>query len=484
MKKIAEDKKVRVRFAPSPTGFLHIGGARTALVNYLFAKSQKGKFVLRIEDTDRKRLVENSVGDITDSLKWLSLGWDEGPYRQSERLGLYEEHAEMLVKTEKAYYCFCTPARLDILKKTQTAQGKTALRYDGRCRHLTPEQIAHLKKSNKKHVIRFKMPQMGRVRTNDLIRGVIEFDTRNLDDFILLKSDGYPTYHLANVVDDHFMRITHVIRGDEWISSVPKHTLLYEAFGWGSPKFVHLPVILSPSGGKLSKREGDVSIKDFRARGYLPEALINFIVLLGWNPGDDREIFGLNDLVKEFSMERVGKSSGVFDSAKLNYLNGYYIRKKTGEDLLRVLRDFNPQVSGAASETYLLKVIGVVKDRLVTLSDFPKLTSYFFNAPEYSPKILIFKKSDKTRTLHGLKAALSSLAGAPEKIWSGERLGALLAEVVRKNGLSNGDVFWPVRAALSGSETSPSPNELLFVLGKRESSSRIEKAISVLENRK
>lgn len=482
MKKVVQDKKVRVRFAPSPTGFLHIGGARTALVNYLFAKSQKGEFILRIEDTDRKRLVKGSVEDIKKSLRWLSIEWDEGHYYQSERLELYKEHAGKLVEAGKAYYCFCTPARLDILKRTQTAQGKTALRYDGRCQHLSPEQISHLKESGKKYIIRFKISQAGKIKTNDLIRGVIEFDTRNLDDFILLKSDGYPTYHLANVVDDHFMRITHVIRGDEWISSVPKHTLLYEALGWDNPKFVHLPVILSSSGGKLSKREGDVSVKDFRAKGYLPEALINFIVLLGWNPGDDREIFSLDDLVKEFSMERVGKSSGVFDIDKLNYFNGYYIRKKTGEELLKALKDFDPQMLKAASKPYLLDVIGVVKDRLVTLGDFPKLTPYFFNAPEYNPEILVFKKSDKARTLRGLRVTLSNLAGTPEGVWSEEHLNALLAEVVQKDGLSNGDVFWPVRAALSGLEASPSPSELLFVLGKKESLSRIEKAINVLEN--
>lgn len=484
MKKAAENKKVRVRFAPSPTGFLHIGGARTALVNYLFAKSQRGKFVLRIEDTDRKRLVENSVEDIKDSLRWLSLKWNEGPYYQSERLGLYKEYAKRLVKTGKAYCCFCTPARLNILKKTQTAQGKTALRYDGRCRHFTPEQIAHLKKFNKKHVIRFKMPQIGKIRTNDLIRGVIEFDARNLDDFILLKSDGYPTYHLANVVDDHFMRITHVIRGDEWISSVPKHTLLYEAFGWDSPKFVHLPVILSPSGGKLSKREGDVSVKDFRAKGYLPEALINFIVFLGWNPGDDREIFSLNDLVKEFSMRRVGKSSGAFDIDKLNYFNGYYIRKKTEEELLEALKVFNPKISKLASDDFLLKVIKIEKDRMTTLNDFFELTYYFFSVPKYDPNILIFKKSNSDKALAGLRASFSCLADLSESKWSEDSLNIILAEVVKKNNLSNGDVFWPIRAALSGLEASPSPVELLSVLGKKESLKRIKKAIGFLIKKK
>lgn len=486
-RKTNKKKKVRVRFAPSPTGFLHIGGARTALVNYLFAKSKKGSFILRIDDTDRDRLVRNSVNDIMESLQWLSLKWDEGPkidgsfapYYQSKRLDLYRKYIDKLVKEGKAYCCFCSPARLEVLKRTQIARGRTTTKYDGRCRNLTPKEVTDLKRAKKKYVIRFKAPKRERVRFSDLLKGTIEF-SREMDDFVLLKSDGYPTYHLASVVDDHLMKITHIIRGDEWVSSTPKHILLYDAFGWKHPYFVHLPAILSPRGGKLSKREGTVSIKDFREKGYLPEAIINFIIFLGWNPGTEEEIFSLEELVERFSIGRMGASPSIFDTAKLNYLNGYYIRNKTEKDLLKILKKFNPDISKLAPDSYLLKVIEIEKDRMITLNDFFKLTSYFFKTPKYDPSILIFKKSNSAKTLAGLKASFSHLTDVPESKWSGDYLNAILTKIVKENSLSNGDVFWPIRTALSGLEASPSPAELLFVLGKKESLKRIKKAISFL----
>lgn len=489
--KINKEKKIRVRFAPSPTGFLHIGGARTALVNYLFAKSKKGDFILRIDDTDRDRLVKNSVSDIMESLKWLLLDWDEGPkvggfykpYYQSKRLSLYKKYVDKLIKEENAYCCFCSQARLEILKKTQIAQGRAATKYDGRCRNLTLEQIADLKKSQKKYVVRFKAPKQKEIIFNDLLKGSVKFK-KKIDDFVLLRSDGYPTYHLASVVDDHLMKITHIIRGEEWVSSTPKHILLYDAFKWEHPYFVHLPSILSPQGGKLSKREGAVSIKDFRKKGYLPEAIINFIIFLGWNPGTKEEIFSLKELIERFSIKRMGISPSVFDITKLNYLNGYYIRNKTKKELLEILKNFNPKISKLASDDYLLKIVKIEKNRMVTLNDFIGLTQYFFKALRYDPNMLIFKKSDSDKTLIGLKTSLSRLTGLSETEWSEDFLNKVLTEIVEGNNLSNGDVFWPIRVALSGLEASPSPAELLFTLGKKESLKRIKKAINFLTNKK
>ncbi len=493
MEKIKINKKndIRVRFAPSPTGFLHIGGARTALVNYLFTKSKKGTFILRIDDTDRNRLVKNSVNDIMKSLKWLSLNWNEGPeiggsfkpYYQSERLSLYKKYINKLIEKEKAYHCFCSPARLETLKKNQLAQGRLATRYDRQCRSLTPKQIADFKKSQKKYVIRFKAPKEKEIKFNDLLKGPIKFKER-LDDFVLLKSDGYPTYHLASVIDDYLMKITHIIRGDEWVPSTPKHISLYDAFGWEHPYFIHLPAILSPQGGKLSKREGAVSVRDFREKGYLPEAIINFIIFLGWNPGTKEEIFSLKELIERFSIKRMGSSPGIFDITKLNYLNGYYIRNKTEKELLKTLKNFDPKISNLASDIFLLKVIKIEKERMVTLNDFTELTHYFFNIPKYDPNILIFKKSNLNKTLIGLEDFLSHLVNLFESKWTEDFLNEILIEIVKKNNLSNGDVFWPIRTALSGLEASPSPAELLFVLGKEESIKRIEKAIGFLINKK
>lgn len=490
MVKTIKNKKIRVRFAPSPTGFLHIGGARTALINYLFAKSMKGDFILRIDDTDVDRFVKNSVDDIIRSLKWLSINWNEGPkvggpfapYYQSKRLHIYNKYADELVKKGRAYYCFCTPARLEILKRTQIAQGIVATKYDGRCRNLTEREVKNLKKSKKYYVIRFKTPNKEKVEFRDLLKGPIEFQNI-INDFIILRTDGYPTYHLASVIDDHLMEITHIIRGDEWVSSTPKHVLIYEAFGWDCPYFVHLPTILSIKGGKLSKREGAVGIKEFREKGYLPEAIINFIIFLGWNPGTNEEIFSLEELTKLFSMEKLGNSPGIFDINKLNYLNGYYIRKKTDEELLKILKDFSPETSKLSPDSYLLKAIKVVKSRMVTLNDFFELTPWCFGTSKYDVNILIFKKSNNQKTLAGLTVSLAAINELPELEWSEDNINKLLIDVVQKNNLSNGDVFWPIRAALSGLEASPSPAELMLILGKKESLERIKKAINLLNNK-
>jgi len=311
---------VRVRFAPSPTGYLHVGGLRTALFNFLFARHSGGKFILRIEDTDRARYVEGAVDNLINTLRWAGLDYDEGPsaggelgpYVQSERLEIYDEHVRILLESGAAYRCFCSPERLETMRKEQEKK-KLQPKYDRTCLRLSPKEIEDNLTANKPFVVRMKVPDDATIRFSDIVRGEVEFSTERVDDQVLLKSDGYPTYHLANVVDDHLMKISHVIRGEEWLPSTPKHVLLYEAFGWEMPVFAHLPLLLNPDRSKLSKRQGDVAVEDYRDKGYLKEALVNFVALLGWNPGDAREIFSLKELEKEFSLDKVNKSGAVFN---------------------------------------------------------------------------------------------------------------------------------------------------------------------------
>jgi glutamyl-tRNA synthetase len=335
------DTEVRVRFAPSPTGYLHIGGARTALYNWLLARHYGGKFILRIEDTDRNRYVPDALTDIMASLRWLGMDWDEGPeaggdygpYLQSERLELYQKYAEQLISEGKAYRCFCTAERLDQLRKEQEA-AKQSSGYDRHCLNLTAEERRELESSGARSVVRFKIPP-GRTLVYDQLRGELDFDNKTIDDFVLLKSDGFPTYHLANIIDDHLMKITHVMRGDEWLVSTPRHILLYQAFGWEPPKFAHLPIFLAPGGGKLSKRHGATSVKEYRDKGYLPEAVINFLLLLGWNPGTDQEMFSLEEAAKSFTLERINVSPVAFSTEKLDWFNGVYIRSLSTDDLAK-----------------------------------------------------------------------------------------------------------------------------------------------------
>ncbi len=340
------NKEVRVRFAPSPTGFLHVGGLRTALYNYLFAKKNNGKFVLRIEDTDQSRFVEGAVEKLVDSLKWVGLNYDEGPniegnyspYFQSKRLEIYQNYIKELINKKKAYYCFCTPERLTALREEQQRQKLPQAKYDKHCLHLSDEEIIEKLQNNAPHVIRLNVEPNQIVRFNDHVRGTVEFNTDNIDDQVLIKSDGYPTYHLANVIDDHLMEISHVIRGEEWLSSTPKHVLMYKFFEWDLPEFAHLPLLLNPDKSKLSKRQGDVAVEDYRDKGYLKEALINFVALLGWNFGDDQEYYLLNEMIEKFSLERVNKAGAVFNIEKLDWLNGLHIRNKSNEEILPLFK--------------------------------------------------------------------------------------------------------------------------------------------------
>ncbi|MEO5956551.1 MAG: glutamate--tRNA ligase, partial [Nitrospiraceae bacterium] len=334
---------VRVRFAPSPTGFVHVGSLRTALYNFLFARHHGGVHILRVEDTDRTRYVEGAVENLLRTMEWVGITFDEGPmqggeygpYTQSERTEMYRNYSDELIKNGKAYSCFCTAERLDEVRKQMQASGQPPM-YDRHCRNLTEEEVEVKKEAGIPHVVRLRIPLGETVTFNDLVRGDVSFDSKTIDDQVLLKSDGFPTYHLANVIDDYKMKITHVIRGEEWLSSTPKHVLLYRAFGWedSMPKFAHLPLLLNPDRSKLSKRQGDVAVEDFREKGYLPDALINFVALLGWNPSATEEIYSMEELIKTFDLEKVNKAGAVFGKEKLDWMNAEYIRKKTPDELL------------------------------------------------------------------------------------------------------------------------------------------------------
>ncbi|MBI2448207.1 glutamate--tRNA ligase [Candidatus Microgenomates bacterium] len=468
---------VRTRFAPSPTGELHIGGARTALYAYLFAKKNDGYFLVRIEDTDQSRLVKDSDLRILEVLEWLGLNWAEDPIYQSSRTSLYKEYARQLLEKGHAYFCFCSADRLEKLRLEQTKK-KQPIGYDRFCRNLKGEEILSKLKNNEPHIIRMKIPLGEKISFDDMIRGRVEFNTNNIDDQVLIKSDGFPTYHLASVVDDYESGITHILRGEEWLSSTPKHLLLYKFFGWHPPVIAHLPNIVGKDKKKLSKREGDVSVEKFKKDGYLPEAIINFIAFLGWSPNDEREFFTLKELSREFIPEKIHKNPAILDLDKLQYINSYYIRKMNEDILIDLLRDFSKIDIDSYDKEFIGKILKVTRDRMRTLKDFDLLTNYFFASPKVKKDILKFPKSFWPETIKGISAARDNLAKAPESSW--KSLGILediLKRTVEAENLKNGDVFWPVRYALSGEEKSPSPAELLWVLGREEGLKRIKKAL-------
>ena len=483
--------KVRTRFAPSPTGYLHIGGLRTALFNYLFALQNKGDFILRIEDTDQQRQVAGATDKLITTLQSVGLQPTEGliavkeekgkhkPYIQSQRLEMYQEAVNKLIKNKSAYYCFCSTERLEELRKEQQGN-KQVPRYDGHCRELSEEVIKRQLSHKVPHVVRFRIPDNQNVEVNDLIHGKITVNSKDLDDFVLLKSDGYPTYHLANIVDDNDMQITHVIRGEEWLPSLPKHVLLYQAFGFDLPTFVHLPLLLNPDKSKLSKRQGDVAVEDFLAKGYLPETLLNYVALLGWNPGTDQEIFTLENLVKEFTLEKINKAGAVFDVNKLNWFNAEYIKliisqgDKRYEQLLEeITKRIPPEFASKADN--ILEVFG---SRINNLDELITSAQFFFTLPDYPKEMLIFKKSDLTKTQQGLNLALGSLDKIHHSEWNVEKINTTLSDIATKHGLGAGDIFWPVRVALSGQEKSPAPTEIAQALGKEETLKRIKEGIN------
>jgi len=482
------DMTSRVRFAPSPTGYLHIGGLRTALYNYLFAKNKNGKLILRIEDTDRKRFVEGAVENLLDTLNWAGISFDEGPdmggecapYLQSERLNIYKELAQKLISEEKAYYCFCTPERLEKLKEEQQKQKLPQAKYDKHCLHLSKSEIEEKLNSNIPFVIRLNVQPNQKVIFNDVIRETVEFDTNNIDDQVLLKGDGFPTYHLANVVDDHLMKITHVIRGEEWLSSTPKHIILYDYFGWEKPVFAHLPLLLNPDKSKLSKRQGDVAVEDYREKGYLKEALINFVALLGWNFGDDKEFYKMNELIEKFSLERVHKAGAVFNLEKLNWLNYEHLRRKPDSEVLKMLRaeiaksEFSSIIF---NDDYLLKVIVAMKERVSFVKEYLTKSPYFFFAPETYEEQNLKKrwKDASAELLNKLKERFEQLDN-PSK----EDFEKALDEIASQLSINKGQLVHPLRIAVSGVGEGPGVYDIVSVLGKDETISRINTTLKKL----
>ena len=479
--------KIRTRFAPSPTGFLHIGSLRTVLFNYLITKSLKGKLILRIEDTDQKREVEGAVDGLIEILDWVGLKFDEGPqiggefgpYIQSQRQNIYKKYTNEILKKGEAYYCFCTPERLEKMREDQQAK-KLPPRYDRACRNLEKKEVEKKIKAGESFVIRQKMPLDGEIKVKDELRGEIKFSSVELEDHVLIKSNNIPTYQFASVVDDHLMEITYVIRGEEWIPSFPKNILLYKSFGWVPPKFIHMPLTLNKGGGKLSKRQGDVAVEDYRAKGYLPEALINFSVLQGWHPKGDNEIFSLEEFIKIFKIEDMGISSAIFDIEKLDYLNGYYIRQKSLDELTKLCK---PYLKDNLTKTqkhkntneFIKRVVELEQERMKKLSEIGELTKFFFvDKLEYEEELLAWKKLTVEQAKENLKIIIELLEKIPEKSWTNDSTEEAIITYLQAKELKVGEYLWPMRVALTGEKASPSPFDVAEVLGKEESLKRIK----------
>ena len=479
--------KVRTRFAPSPTGRMHVGNLRTALYAYLIAKHEGGDFILRIEDTDQERYVEGAVEIIYRTLEKTGLIHDEGPdkdggvgpYVQSERQekGIYLEYAKQLIEKGEAYYCFCDKERLESLK--QTVAGKEIIIYDKHCLHLRKEEIEEKLAAGVPYVIRQNNPQTGTTTFEDEIYGTIEVDNAELDDMILIKSDGYPTYNFANVVDDHLMGITHVVRGNEYLSSSPKYNRLYEAFGWEVPVYVHCPLITNEEHQKLSKRSGHSSYEDLIDQGFLSEAVINFVALLGWSPADNREIFTLDELVKAFDYHHINKSPAVFDMTKLKWMNGEYMKAM---DFDKFYEMAEPYIRKVVTKDYDLKKIAkLVQSRIEIFPDIADHIDFFEELPEYDIAMYTHKKmkTNAETSLLVLQEILPLLEAQED--YSNDALYAMLSDFVKEKGYKNGYVLWPIRTAVSGKQMTPGgATEIMEILGKEESLARIRKGIALL----
>jgi len=481
-----ENNKIRLRLAPSPTGFLHIGNLRTALFGYLLAKNWGGKFILRIEDTDQKREVAGATEKLIEVLKIMNIEFDEGPhlngqygpYIQSQRQAVYNKYAQQLLQDNKVYRCFCSEERLTQMRTEQEAKHQ-APRYDGLCRQLNNEESEKRAQNGETFVLRQKMPTEGEIIVHDELRGDIKFQLSDLDDQVLIKSNGIPTYQFANVVDDHLMEISHVTRGDEWIPSFPKNILLYQAFDWTPPKFIHFPLILNKvGGGKLSKRQGDVFVEDYLSKGYLPEALINFCVLLGWHPKSDQEIWTLNELESNFSLEGLGSSPAVFDTDKLDYFNGYYLRQKSLSELSQLCLPYLEKAGRKISDKIQLEnFIKLAQDRLKKISDIVELTDFLFELPNYDQELLCWKTLTLQESKNNLIKIKKELEEIEEINWTKENLETNILSWIKETGQKNGDYLWPLRVALTGLKNSPGPFEAAGALGKDESLKRIELTI-------
>ncbi len=472
--------KVRTRMAPSPTGEMHVGSLSISLKNYAFAKRHGGQFVLRIEDTDKTREIENGVELIQDILKKYGITWDEGPgvggehgpYIQSQRLDIYKKYAEELIAKKKAYYCFCSEERLLESREKQREQ-KIPPKYDGLCKKLSGEEIAQKLQNGDSYVIRLQVPENQEVTFTDLIRGDITFNSDTIDDQVLLKSDGYPTYHMAVVIDDHSMDITHIMRGEEWISSTPKHILLYQAFGWEMPVFAHIPVYLNPDGkGKMSKRKGHVSAQSFLDRGYLPEALLNFFMILGWAREDEVEIMTLEEYVQLFDPKDVSPSSVVFDTKKLNWINGMYIRKLTPEQLSEKITPFLPTDFPTQKQNDILPLI---HERLETLADIEQLTTFFYRDISVDSQLLL-KKSTLEEVTTQLEATIGVLQAILPENWSVAAIETAIRELAEKNDWKPGQYFMMLRIAATGNKATPPLFDTLFVIGSELLVERLQAA--------
>ena len=481
------NKEVRTRFAPSPTGYMHIGNLRTALYAYLLAKANGGKFILRIEDTDQERYVDGAVDVIYRTMKDTGLihdegpdiGGDFGPYIQSERRDLYKKYAEQLVESGHAYYCFCDKERLEELRAHQTVM-KVPTKYDGLCSKLSKEEIQAKLDAGVPYVIRQKMPKTGKTTFKDEVFGEITVENAILDDNVLLKADGLPTYNFANVIDDHLMNITHIIRGSEYLSSTPKYNLLYEAFGWEIPTYIHVSPVMKDANNKLSKRHGDASYEDFIEKGYLKEAIVNYITLLGWAPGDEREKFTIDELIAAFDIKGISKSPAIFDEKKLAWLNGEYIRELSPEKFHEMALPFyNGVITNPAIN--LKDVSELLQPRCEKLSDIPEQVDFFDKLPEYDNELYTHKKMKTTpeNSLEALNAALPVLEAIDD--WTKETIHDELIALVERLELKNGRILWPVRVAVSGKAFTPGGGvELAYILGKDETIARIKKGIEQL----
>lgn len=480
--------EVRTRFAPSPTGYMHIGNLRTALYEYLIAKSQGGKFILRIEDTDQERQVEGAVDVIYNTMRMTGLHHDEGPdiggeygpYVQSERMGMYMDYAKELVEKGEAYYCFCTKERLESLKESN-AEGAAFAKYDRHCLGLSKEEVQAKLDAGVPFVIRQKMPDSGTTTFSDVVYGDITVENTELDDQILMKADGFPTYNFANVVDDHLMHITHVVRGSEYLSSTPKYNLLYKAFGWEPPVYVHLPAVMRDAHHKLSKRHGDKSFEDLVREGYVVEAIVNYIALLGWSPSGTQEIFSLKELEENFDMAGLSKSPAIFDIKKLTWMNSEYLKAMDFEKYYALAEPKLKEALGDA-DLDLKKIAALLQKRLETLNDIPGLVEFFKTLPEYGTELYTHKKmkTNDEIALSSLEAALPVLENLAD--WNTTSIHDALMALVGELGIKNGQLLWPVRTALSGEPTSPGgAMELADILGKEESLRRIRKGIELLK---
>ena len=486
---------VRTRMAPSPTGEYHVGHIRTVLYNLAFAKGNKGIFVIRIEDTDRVRFVEGATDRILDVIGDYGLSWDEGPrkggsygpYVQSERLDIYKKYAEELVEKGNAYYCFCTKKRLDTLRKKQQDKGLPVTKYDKKCLGLSNEKVTANLKKNMPYVIRLNVPEDEDISFTDIVYGTVTINSNDVDDQVLLKSDGYPSYHLGVVVDDHLMGITHIMRGNDWIPSTPKHVLLYKAFGWEIPEMVHLPNLKELGGSKkLSKRFGSVYAADFLKEGYLPEAMLNFLMFLGWNPGTEKEIYSLDEFIKDFSLDRIQKTDLVsFDRQKLLWMNGYYIRNLSPQDLwekMKVWADkFNVELLGRSTkkDTYMVSVLTLVQERMKILSEFNNLTDYFFLEPDVSKDMLLeFVSKDVSKKDDILSSFVTILEKVESSNWSRHNLETICHGLLEQKGYKTKEAFMTLRVALTGKKATPQIFDMLPVLGKELTISRIKKQIS------